>query len=103
MITREQIRTNLKDIRYYYSHREFFDMAKAEIGRHCIVDMAEEYNRTMCMGDPKLYELYYYLYVKCNTQETTAMEMNCCFDYINKNTTKIIDYLFSELNKKVKS
>lgn len=40
MITREQIRTNLKDIRYYYSHREFFDMAKAEIGRHCIVDMA---------------------------------------------------------------
>ena len=41
------IREDLKDIRYYYAHKEVFDRASRENVRSSVIQKAERYNRIM--------------------------------------------------------
>lgn len=71
-MTTEQIRRELQDIRYYYSHKAMFDRASDCVAKSTAVGLAEKYNATIGSAPPRLYDLYLSLYIGNNTQALLA-------------------------------
>ncbi len=70
------IREDLKDIRYYYLRKATFDEARSFTGRmNEILDKVNMYNEVMQKASPRLYDLYYSLYIKNHTQESLSEEL----------------------------
>lgn len=57
-MTTEQIRRELQDIRYYYSHKAMFDRASDCVAKSTAVGLAEKYNAAIGSAPPRLYDLY---------------------------------------------
>lgn len=76
MISLEEIRSDLSNIRYYYSRKEFFDKAESTVGKNIVVETVKKYNDAIRSAPPKLYDLYISMYVMNHTQESLAAEMN---------------------------
>lgn len=64
----EQLKYDLRQIRFYYQRKKVFDEANSIIGENGTVDLAKRYNQAICNAMPQLYELYYKLYVEGLTQ-----------------------------------
>lgn len=71
-MTTEQIRRELQDIRYYYSHKAMFDRASDCVAKSTAVGLAEKYNAAIGSVPPRLYDLYISLYIWNNTQALLA-------------------------------
>ena len=71
-MTTEQIRRELQDIRYYYSHKAMFDRASDCVAKSTAVGLAEKYNAAIRSAPPRLYDLYLSLYIGNNTQASLA-------------------------------
>lgn len=95
----EQIRNDLKDIQYYYSNKEIFEMAAKEIGTNYICDLATKYNKVIRNAPPRLYDLYVRMYLMNKTQETIAIETNYSWQTIALNCKNLMEFLYKELNK----
>ncbi len=50
-----KVREELREIRYYYSHRELFDEAGKMTGVHELVGRVQRYNEAMCSAPPRLW------------------------------------------------
>ena len=98
MRTIQTIRTDLNNIRYYYSKREEFEKAFNYIGRNSIIDTIEEYNGIIRNAEPRLYELYVCLYVSNHTQESAAEELGYSLDYIVKGKKRLFKYFYEQIN-----
>lgn len=66
MKTFTAIREDLRNIRYYYSRRDEMTQTAKIVGECKVLKTVEEYNEIVCQAPPKLYELYYYMYVENN-------------------------------------
>ena len=97
MLTLEQIREDLKDIRYYYARKQIFDAAVQTVGIAEIIAKVERYNRAARAAPPRLFDLYISLYIKNNTQEGLAMEMGYTTEYIQIQNKKLVLFLQSKL------
>lgn len=64
MVERDQIRRELRDIRYYYSKKNMFDAAFKETGGNNITELVEKYNLSIKEASPQLYDIYISLYMK---------------------------------------
>ena len=53
-----EVREDLRDIRYYYAHKEMFDKTVKVTGEHELIRKTERYNAAMCTAPPRLYEVY---------------------------------------------
>lgn len=71
-MTTEQIRRELQDIRYYYSHKVMFDRASDCVAKNAAVELARKYNEAIGSAPPRLYDLYLSLYIGNNTQALLA-------------------------------
>ncbi len=65
MITAQQIRQDLMEIRYYYAHREELDKAADIIGENATVKKIMRYNQAVADAPPRLYHI---LLPVCNEQ-----------------------------------
>ena len=101
MITKETVRKDLEDIRYYYARKETFDNSFDGIGKNAILNTVERYNRAICDASPKLYEMYVCLYVRCCTYDGAAEALGYSNNYIYKTNMKIIDFFYNEFTKEV--
>lgn len=97
-MTIQQIRSDLKDIQYYYSRKNFFDKASNEIGNSSVMELINKYNAAVCAAPPKLYDVYVSLYVNNNTQETLSMALNYSTDYVHKLNDKLVKFLQEKLS-----
>lgn len=97
MKTFTAIREDLRNIRYYYSRRD--EMAqKAKILGECTVSKtAEEYNEVVCQAPPKLYELYYCMYVENNTQESAADKYGYAREHITRLNRQLLVFIQNHL------
>ena len=97
MKTFTAIREDLKNIRYYYARRD--EMAqKAKILGECTVSKtAEEYNEVVRQAPPKLYELYYCMYVENNTQESAADKYGHAREHITRLNRQLLVFLQTHL------
>lgn len=100
MITLTVIREDLKDIRYYYVRKEMFDEAYRCTGKkNAIIAKVDMYNDAMSKASPKLFDLYYSLYVKNHTQESLSDELGYTPEYIQMLNKQLLKFLQANLTK----
>lgn len=99
MITIEQVREDLKEIRYYYAQLKDVDRVSKSVGGSERRAMVERYNAAVCKAPIRLYHLYGALYVDNNTQLVVALDWDCSVDYIKRLNKQLCKFLQEELNK----
>ena len=82
MMTTEEIRAELQDVRYYYSRKAMFDRAEACVAKNAAVALAEKYGNAVRDAPPRLYDIYVTLYVENNTQASAAEKWGYSEGYI---------------------
>lgn len=97
-MTIQQIKEDLKEIRYYYSRQRDFDCASRVIGQSTVTEKAERYNAAVRKAPAVLYDLYVSLYVNNNTQLVVSLDWDCSPDYIKRMNNKLCAFLSKELN-----
>lgn len=93
MLTINQVREDLKEIRYYYSMQELFDSAANTVKPVAILNKVERYNAAIKAAPARLYILYISLYVKNNTQAALADDWGYTREYIKEINQKLVEYL----------
>ncbi len=94
MLSLSVIREDLKDIRYYYVRKNMFDEACAFTGKmNEILNTVNLYNDAMQKASPRLYDLYYSLYIKNHTQESLSEELGYTPEYVQKLNKRLLKYL----------
>ncbi len=98
MKTINNIREDLKNIRYYYSRKEKLSKSEGIVGTCKILELVEEYNRTVCQAPPKLYDIYICIYVENNTQESDAERFGYTREYITRLNKQLLAFLQNNLS-----
>lgn len=57
MITKDEIRTTIGDIRFYYANIRSFQNASKYVGENRIVETAENYNRAIENAPPNIFTI----------------------------------------------
>ena len=99
MITREQVKNDLKDIKYYHTHRASLEKAVSNMGEHSIKALAEKYGELAKKAGVAMFDMYNQLYVEGHTHDQVTVTLDCCYDYINRSIRKLLDFFMKELNK----
>ena len=90
MLNLHEIRNDLKEIRYYYSRKEFIDLATSIIGHNEVIDKVKKYHYAAQSLPPKLLDVYFNLYVRNYTQERLALELGYTPEYIQMQHKKLL-------------
>ncbi len=98
-MTLEQIRNDLKDIKYYNSRKELLDKAIQLSGKSETLKKIDLYNTAMQSASPKLLDIYYSLYFNNHTQESLADELGFTIDYIYKMNKQLLKFLQKQLSE----
>lgn len=97
MVSSEQVRADLREIRYYYSRKEQLEDASHSIGSLPIKRLLEKYNCVIREAPLRLYDLYACLYLRGQTQKAIALELGYTPQYIRK----LINELFVFFRKNI--
>lgn len=84
MVPIEQVKSDLREIRYYYSRKEQLEDASHSIGSLPIKRILENYNCAIRKAPLRLYDLYACLYIRGQTQESIALDLGYTPQYIRK-------------------
>ena len=98
-MTIEEVKEDLKDVRYYYNRKAAFGEAEQVVGVNSIVDKVKMYNEAARNAPPRLYDVYNGLYVNNFTQEGLAFEMGYSSVYIQKLNKDLLAYLLKEISE----
>ncbi len=93
----QEIRQDLREIRYYYSMKSFFDTASKTIQPIAIIEKVNTYNKLMENAPARMYILYVSLYVHNNTQAALADDWQMTKEYVRDQNTKLCTFLQSQL------
>lgn len=105
-MTKQDIRKDLHDIRYYYAHRAIFERAGVTIAENTVLEKIKRYAEAIYHSPLRLYMLYVKLYTENNTQLSLAEEMGYSEGYIKILNKQLVEYLlgyFSNLKKEEKT
>ena len=91
LITSEQIRNDLREIRYYYARKDKLALP--------IKKIAEKYNSIVREAPLRLYDVYACLYIRGQTQEELASELGYTPQYIRKMIIQLLAYFKKKLNE----
>ena len=94
-MTKQEIRNDLHEIRYYYMHRAIFEQARAVIAESSVLDKVNKYAKAISSSPLRLYMLYIKLYTEGNTQLSLANSMGYSEGYIKILNKQLIEYLFA--------
>jgi hypothetical protein len=94
MLAIQEVRRELREIRYYYSKQKIFDNATKEIPSS-VIETVSRYNQAIKNAPARLYDLYIHLYVQNNTQEALAYDWDYSNDYIKQLNKQLCEYLQS--------
>ena len=95
-----EVREDLKEIRYYCSKQKDFENAAKTIGNSTAVEKVRTYNEAIQAAPIRLYDLYVSLYVNNNTQAVVAEDWGLTSDYVRKMNKKLYEYFISEFSKR---
>ena len=94
-----EIREDLKDIRYYYAHREVFESAARENVYNDVVRKVRKYAALIEKAPPVLFDLYVSLYMLNNTQAAFAYDRDYTTNYIKELNNKLCLYILDIVNR----
>ncbi len=92
MKSMQEIREDLKEIRYYYAKQKMFDNAAKIIG-HGLLEKVDRYNKAMGNAPAKLIEIYYTLYVLNNTQAAVSYDWDITTEAVKQLNHQLCEYL----------
>ena len=92
-MTLQQIRQELRDIRYYYSHKELFDNIIDVVLPSTLTDKILRYNKAMERAPVRLLDIYIVLYLNGRTQASVAADRGYSNDYIKQMNLQLCQYL----------
>ena len=97
MLNLSTIRDDLKEIRYYYSHRDIFEKASKQIGEHSCIEKISKYNNAIRYAPARLYELYVSLYLDNNTLESLADKEGYSYVHIQRIHGQLVKFFQEKL------
>lgn len=100
MASIEQVKSDLREIRYYYSRKEQLEDASHSIGSLPIKRILENYNCAIRKAPLRLYDLYACLYIRGQTQETIALDLGYTPQYIRKLINELFIFFRNNLSNK---
>ena len=92
-MTIQELRSDLRAIKYYYSKQKEFEKAAETVGESKIVETVKRYNQAVTNAPPRLYKVYVELYVHNSTQETVSFDWDCCVEYIRRLNKQLCIFL----------
>lgn len=96
MLSVNEIRQDLHDIRYYYSRKDAFDNSGLS---NQITEKVKRYNAAVRTAAPRLFDLYVCLYIHSNTQETVAAELGWSAVYVQKLHKRLLQFFEAQFEK----
>jgi len=99
MLTKQKVREDLKEIRYYYSKQKMFDDAGKTVVQSAVLEKVSKYNQAVKDAPARLFDLYISLYVQNNSQAALAYDWDFSTDYIkqlNKQLCEFLLFVFSQ-------
>ncbi len=97
MLELSVIRDDLKEIKYYYAHKEIFEKASKHIGEHACIEKINKYNDAIRFAPARLYELYVSLYLENHTLESLADKEGYSYVHIQRTHGKLIKFFQEKL------
>ena len=96
-----QIREDLKNIRYYFSRKSTFEKVSASVGKNDIAIKLEKYNEVVRSAPPRLYDIYVSLYLDNNTQESLSDKLGYSVEYISKLNGQLVRFFQNNMKEEV--
>lgn len=93
MKTLDELREDLKEIRYYYARKQAMENGFLSTGKNEVVKKVERYNTAMKIAPIRLYDIYVGLYLNNYTQEAYSMELNYTPEYIQRLNKQLLKFL----------
>lgn len=91
-MTIEEVKSDLKQIRYYYAHEKEFEGATRIIGGSAILEKIEKYNTMIRSVPSQLYYTYLSLYVRFNSQTMAAEDMDCSVGHVKRLNKELCEF-----------
>lgn len=102
-MTLDEIRSDFKEIRYYYTRKQIFDEALKTVGENNVTAKVLKYNEAARNLPPNLFDIYIGLYIKNFTQENLACELGYTLEHVNRLNKKILLFMQKNLPNKEES
>ena len=96
-MTIEQIREDLREIRYYYSMQEMIDKSAKKVCPRALLQKVERYAKAMENAPARIYVVYISLYVNNNSQTALADDWGYSREYVRDLHSQLVAYLQSAL------
>lgn len=96
-ISKEQVRSDLKNIRYYYVYHREIEKARQDCYLN-FVNKVKLYNQMIAFASLPLYKVYHELYIVGSTQEVVSEKLNFSTEYISKFNARLIDFFYSMMS-----
>lgn len=100
MKTLDNIRDDLREIRYYYSRKNVFDDAFKIIGTNSVVAKVQFYNEICRTAPVRLFEIFYF-YIKGYTQEGVALGIGYSPKYIQKLNKQLLLFIQRKIKAEI--
>lgn len=94
-----EIMEDLKDIRYYYAHKDVFESAARENVYNDVVRKVRKYTALVEKAPPILFDLYVSLYMLNNTQAAFAYDRDYTTNYIKELNNKLCLYILDTIKQ----
>ena len=99
MVTMQEIRKELQDVRYYYKRKEAFDKMLKNGNSNTVLGTVAKYAEVLKTAPQRLLDTYYGLYVENKTQEAFASDLGFSPEYIRRWNAELLTFLQKELSK----
>lgn len=99
MLPLEQLREDLKEIRYYYARKEIFDSAVRTLGLDEMLAKADKYNQAARQAPPTLLDLYISIYLQNKTQVSLASDLGYSTEYVRNKHNELLAFLQTKLTE----
>ena len=97
MVPLDKIRSDLKEIRYYYSRKAMFDECKNIVIGSSIMEKVRRYHEAVKAAPPPPHDMDLMLDAKGYTQEAVSAELNYTPVYIQMLNKQLLLFLQSKL------
>ena len=98
-MTKQEIISELQDIRYYNTHREMFRKAENTGFKGKTLEKIKKYDNLICNSPLLLQMVYYKIFTEGRTQTDTAKELGFSLSYTKCLIRKLYTYLLEQTNR----
>ena len=91
--TKQQVRDELMELKYYHTYRDVFDARKDEVKSAKLENLSTYYNRLMLDAPMKLLHIYFEYYLTEQSQEQVADRCYVSVSCISKLCQHLVAYL----------